>query len=254
MIRTAFAEPRPLLVRARSEPSPLYAPPGPAAYPGNEARAEPFTDGVPLDDAALALPDDLIATLRSWSLSRPPDGFGSRAELRTHAAQGLAAAQRLARHLGPSWAVCHWDERRRTTAWVCWGCPRLHWERDSHGTPPHPVDLVVEGEFRFGPLRSDGFGDFFPDDPAAALDLSDALVAAFHAWAEEIDSTLNLALRDRVEGRYDATWQRLFHEGRALAGRLAHELGPARTVTYKGLANGGLDAITCVVWQGGRET
>ncbi|WP_328385236.1 hypothetical protein OHS81_14790 [Streptomyces sp. NBC_00400] len=56
-----------------------------------------------------------------------------------------------------------------------------------------------------------------------------------------------------MEGKYDDTWQRLFHEGRNLARQLAHELGPTRTVTYKGLANGGLAAMTCVAWRGDRE-
>ncbi|MFJ6786720.1 hypothetical protein [Streptomyces angustmyceticus] len=185
--------------------------------------------------------------------ARPASGFPSRPALRKHVAQGRVAARQLARHLGPSWAVRYRDKRHRTSKWVCWGCERLHWERDSHGTPPHPVDLTVEGEFQYGPLRSDGFDDFFPDGPAAALDLSDGLVAALYGWANEIDTTLNLDLRDRVAGKYDDTWQRLFHEGRNLAGQLAHELGPARTVTYKGLANGGLDAMTYVVWRGDRE-
>ncbi|MFK0265514.1 hypothetical protein ACIQU1_29915 [Streptomyces angustmyceticus] len=241
--------PRYLLVQARSEPSPLYEPYG----RGTHEDIGTFTGNVPLDDPALALPENLAHTLHSWSRSRPRDGFPSRPDLRKHVKQGLVAAQRLAGHLGPPWAVRYWDERHRTSKWVCWGCERLHWERDSHGTPPHPVDLTVEGEFQYGPLRSDGFGDFFPDDPAAALDLSDALVAALYGWADEIDTTLNLELRDRVEGTYDDTWQRLFHEGRNLAGQLAHELGPTRTVTYRGLANGGLAAMTCVTWRGDRE-
>ncbi|MFI9075736.1 hypothetical protein ACIGW8_04375 [Streptomyces sioyaensis] len=147
----------------------------------------------------------------------------------------------------------YWDERRRTAKWVCWGCDRLHWERDSQGTPPHPVDLTVEGEFTSGPLRSDGFGDFFRDEPAAALDLSDDLVADLYAWAKSIDATLNLDLRDREEGTYDDEWQRLFREGREPAKRVAHELGPARRATYKGLAHGGPAALTSVAWHGERE-
>ncbi|GAA2327555.1 hypothetical protein OHT20_15950 [Streptomyces caniferus] len=242
-------DPRYLLVQARSEPSPLYEPYG----GGTHEDLETFTAGVPLDDLALGLPEDLAHALRSWSLSRPPGGFTARPDLRAHVKQGLVAARRLAGHLGPPWAVRYWDERHRTAKWVCWGCERLHWEHDSHGIPPHPVDLIVEGEFRFGPLRSDGFGDFFPDDPAAALDLSDGLVAALYGWADEIDTTLNLEIRDREEGKYDDTWQRLFHEGRDLARRVAHELGPAWTVTYKGLVNGGLAAMTYVEWQGDRE-
>ncbi|MFC4464508.1 hypothetical protein ACFPH6_08005 [Streptomyces xiangluensis] len=129
----------------------------------------------------------------------------------------------------------------------------LCWERESRSTPSHPVDLRVEGEYKFGPLRSEGLGDFFPDDPAAALDLSDGLVADLYAWAGSIDTTLNLDLRDREDGKYDAEWERLFHEGMELARRLAHELGPDRTVTYKGLAHGGLAVLTSITWQGDRQ-
>ncbi|MFK0287869.1 hypothetical protein ACIQVL_46420 [Streptomyces sp. NPDC090499] len=240
-------EPRHLLVHARGKPSPLYEPEDSRAAPDD---AEAFTRDVPLDDDRLALPAELADALRSWTLSRPTEGFASRPGLRRHAAQGLALARRLARHLGPSWAVRYRDEARRSAKWLCWGCDRLHWERDSHGTPPHPLDITVEGEFKYGPLRSDGFGDFFPDDPAAALDLSEGLVADLYTWAKNIDDTLNLYLRDREDGRYDGRWQELFHTGEALAQRLAHELGPSRTVTYKGLANGGLSAITWVGWRG----
>ncbi|MFG2142135.1 hypothetical protein [Streptomyces sp. NPDC048650] len=90
-----------LLVRARSEPSPLYE-----SYEcGTYEDIGTFTGNVPLDDSALGLPDDLTHALRSWSLSRPPNGFTSRPELRKHVEQGLVAAQRLAGNLGPSWAV-----------------------------------------------------------------------------------------------------------------------------------------------------
>ncbi|QOV35460.1 hypothetical protein IM697_36235 [Streptomyces ferrugineus] len=244
-----FEEPRHVLVHARGEPSPLYEPQDAEAHDDLGA----FTRNVPLDGAGLGLPEELVDALRSWSLSRPPEGFVSRPDLRGHANQGLATAQRLARYLGPSWVVRYWDERHRSAKWVCWGCDRLHWERDSHGTPPHPVHLTVEGEYKFGPLRSEGFGDFFPDDPAAALDLSDGLVSSLYAWAEGVDTTLDLDLRDREDGKYDADWERLFREGMELARRVAHELGPARTVTYKGLAHGGLAALTSVTWQGDRQ-
>jgi hypothetical protein len=236
-------EPRHLLVQARGGPSPLHEPPAGGWWDEDTGA---FTVGLALEDAALALPADLLDELRSWSLS-------SGSDRREHVERGLAAAQRLARHLGPSWAVRYWDEGLRTTKWLCWGCDRLHWERDSHGTPPHPVDITVEGEFRYGPLRSEGFGDFFPDDPAAALDLSDGLVAELYTWAESIDTTLNRDLRDRVDGKYDAEWDRLFRAGSALAERVAHELGPARTVTYKGLAHGGLAAITSISRRGDRQ-
>ncbi|MEV6790825.1 hypothetical protein AB0M87_02235 [Streptomyces sp. NPDC051320] len=163
-------------------------------------------------------------------------------------------ARRLAGHLGPSRAVRYWDERHRTAKWVCWSCDRLHWERDTHGIPPPPlVHITVEGEFKFGPLRSDGFGDFAPDDPAAALALSDGLVAGLYTWAEDIDTTVNLHVQDREDGKYGDEWERLFREGRDLAQQLAHELGPVRTVTYKGLANGGLAAMTSITWQGDQE-
>ncbi|MCD9878143.1 hypothetical protein [Streptomyces guryensis] len=177
-----------------------------------------------------------MEALRSWSLSGPP-----------HDERGLPTAQRPARHLGPSWAVRYWDEGRRTVKGLCWGCDRLHWERDGHASPPHPVDITVEGEFKYGPLRSDGFGDFLPDDPAAALDLSDGLVAGLYGWARSIDDTLDLDVRDREEGRYDAEWDRLFRQGSAPAQQLADELGPSRTVTYKGLAHGGPAAVTSVI-------
>ncbi|MFJ9905202.1 hypothetical protein ACIRVK_20280 [Streptomyces sp. NPDC101152] len=235
-----------LLVQARGGPSPLYEPEVSWADPDQDA----FTRDVPLDDDRLALPGELADALRSWGLSRPKDGFTSRPDLRRHVAQGLALSQRLARHLGPSWAVRYWDERHGSTKWVCWGCDRLHWERDSHGTPPHPVDITVEGEFKYGPLRSDGFGDFFPADPAAALDLSEGLVSDLYAWAKGIDDTLNRELRDREEGKYEAEWEQLFRAGSALARRLAQELGPSLTVSYKGLANGGLTALTSISWRG----
>ncbi|MEU7056365.1 hypothetical protein [Streptomyces sp. NPDC046197] len=242
-------EPRHILVRSRSDRSPLYEPCG----DGTDEDIGTYARAVPLDHASPALPEGLADALRSWSRSRPADGFQSRPHLRKHVKQGLEVARALARHLGPSWAVRYWDERHETAKWVCWGCDGLYWERDSHGTPPHPVDITVEGEYAFGPLRADGFGDFFPDDPVAALTLSEGLVSGLRAWAQDIDTTLNLALRDREEGKYDSEWERLFHEGMDLARRLAHELGPGRTVTYKGLANGGPAALTYVAWRGDRQ-
>ncbi|MFD5430064.1 hypothetical protein [Streptomyces sp. NPDC127084] len=242
-------EPQEVLLQARGKASPLYEPENSCSH----AELGSFTRYVGLNDYRLSLPADLAAALRSWSLSRPPESFASRRDLRKHAEQGLATAQVLAAHLGPSWAVRYWDEHQKTDKWVCWGCDRLHWQRDRRETPPHQVHLTLEGEFQYGPLRSDGFGDFFPDDPAAGLHLSDRLVTDLYAWAKSIDSTLNRDVHDRVDGAYDDDWQRLFLEGTKLAERLAHEVGPTRTVTYKGLAHGGLGMLTSITWQGDRQ-
>ncbi|WP_405938911.1 hypothetical protein OG338_21760 [Streptomyces sp. NBC_00726] len=241
-------KPRALLVRARGEASPLYT-----SSEGADADVDSFTRHVPLDDASLLLPADLAEALGFWAASRPPEGSGSRAAVRKHAARGLKVTQGVARHLGPSWAVRYWDEPHGTTKWVCWGCDRLHWERDSHGTPPHPVDISVEGEFKFGPLRSDGFGDFFPDDPAAALALSGALVADLYAWARSIDDGMNAYLQDRDEAGYQDIALRQFREGEDLARRVAHELGDLRKVTYRGMAHGGPATLKSVTWQGDRK-
>ncbi|QNE76843.1 hypothetical protein F0344_21475 [Streptomyces finlayi] len=241
--------PMPVLVQPRGDVSPLHEPEDPGAW----EEPDTYTRNIPLDDVRLDLPADLVDMLRSWTSAHRPEGFASRSDRRAHIKQGLAAARRLAVHLGPSWGVRYWDEDLRTAKWVCWGCDRLHWERDEHGTPPHPLDITVEGEFKFGPLRSDGFGDFFPDDPAAGLSLSDSLVADLYTWARSIDTTLNLEITYREEGKYDDEWPRLFREGAQLAERTAHELGPLRTVTYKGLAHGGLAVLTSVAWRGDRK-
>ncbi|MEU6195072.1 hypothetical protein [Streptomyces sp. NPDC047061] len=244
-----------LLVQARGEPSPLYEPEDPESPAAHDALGAlgAFTRAIALDDDRLALPADLADELRSWSLSRPPGGFASRPALRKHAARGLETARRLAGRLGPAWSVRYRDERHRTATWLCWGCDRLHGEPDEHGTPPHPLDLTVEAEYRYGPLRADGFGDFFPDDPAAGLALSDDLVAGLYTWARAVDTTLDLYLRDRDEAAYEDDWQRLFHEGAELARRVAHESGPARRVTYRGVAHGGLSTLTSITWQGDRS-
>jgi len=245
----ALAEVRHLLVRGRGEPSPLYESYLDHAYEDTDT----YTGCVPLDDPELSLPVDLGDALSAWSLSRPSESSASSPGLGEHVQQGLVMARRLAGHLGPAGAVRYWDERHRTSKLVCWGCDRRHKEGDGHGTPPHPVHIDVDGEYKYGPLRSDGFGDFFPDDPAAALHLSDGLVADLHAWADGINATLNLMIKDRDEAKYDGEWQRLFREGRDLARQVAHELGPVRTVTYKGLAHGGLAMLTSVTWRGDRE-
>ncbi|WP_330266569.1 hypothetical protein [Streptomyces griseorubiginosus] len=242
-------DPRRLIVRAQGDDSPLY-------LPGDGEDLSPLTRSVPLDAPDLALTASLADRLRSWSRARPPAGSASasRQKPRRHAQQGLAAAQALARYLGPGWMVRYWDDAHATEVSVCWGCARPHWSLDDHDTPPYPLHVTVEGEFKWHPLRAEEFGDFAPDDPTAGLDLSDGLVTALKTWAKEIDDTLNRDLRDRVDGKYDAAWQRLFDAGADLARRVAHELGPARTVTYKGLANGGgLAALTSVTWRGDRE-
>jgi hypothetical protein len=95
-------------------------------------------------------------------------------------------------------------------------------------------------------LHAEGFGGFAPDDSAAALHLSDDLVAALYQWKEAIETTL---MNDGGEDE----WQRLFGEGRELSERLAREIGPARRVTYRGIANGGLAAMTSITRQGDRQ-
>lgn len=76
--RTTFEEPKNLLVQARGEPSPLYAPEGPGAYEDLGA----FARNIPLDDDRLVLPTDLAAVLPPWSSTRPPGDFASRSDLR----------------------------------------------------------------------------------------------------------------------------------------------------------------------------
>ncbi|MFJ1606472.1 hypothetical protein ACIOHS_24310 [Streptomyces sp. NPDC088253] len=242
-------EPRHLLVRARGEPSPLYEPEDPRDYEDLGA----FTRNTPLNDDGSALPADLADALRSWSLSRPSDGFPSRRHMRKYVERGLEVARAVARHLDCAWVVRYWDEGQARAKFVCWGCGRLDWALDEHGEPPHPLHIVVEGEFTWYPLRAQGFGDFAPDGPVGSLHLSEELVAGLYAWSKSIDATVNLYLRDREEGKYDDEWQRQFREGRELARRVAHELGPARKVTYRGLANGGQAAMTSVTWQGDQE-
>ncbi|MEU5533782.1 hypothetical protein [Streptomyces sp. NPDC020362] len=221
--------PRHLLIRAHDEPSPLFG----ADTPGLPGPDD-FTTSVAI--GSLGLPDQLAHRLRSWSEARPPGGFTARPALRKHVGQGVEIGREVAAHLGPRWAVRYWDERHRSAKFVCWGCDRLHWTLEAHGhsLPPHPVHITVRGEYKWYPLRADGIGDFAPDDPALALGLSDALVAAFHAWAAAVDEALDTWIRDRDDLRHDAERARLEAEGAQLAARLADELGPDRTVTYLG--------------------
>jgi len=238
--------PRRLFVRAYGDESPLYV-------PGDEEDLSQCASSLPLDAPELGLTDLLVDRLRSWSRARPGEGATSRQNLRRHSKQGLEVARALARYLGPQWAVCFRDDARASDTFVCWGCGGAHQPLDEHDSPPYPLHVIVEGEFMWLPLRADGVGDFAPDDPVVGLDLSDGLVTSLTTWARDINDTLNRDLRDRVDGKYDDAWQQLFDTGTDLARRVAHELGPARRVTYKGLANGGLARLTSVTWQGDRE-
>ncbi|MEV6669773.1 hypothetical protein [Streptomyces sp. NPDC051162] len=224
-------EPRRLLVRARGDRSPLYT-----SDAGSYADPDGFTIGVPVDDPGLGLPGDLAYSLISWSTTRPPEGFTSRPPLRKHVKKGLELAQTLAKHLGPTWVVRYWDERHGSAKFVCWGCQRLHWTLDAHGSPPHPLHIVVEGEYKWGPLRAEGFGDFMPDDPAAALGLSDDLVDDLYKWSADFNANVDLYVQERDEDRDDARRRVLDQQGQELTERVARELAPGRSVRYGGLA------------------
>lgn len=147
----------------------------------------------------------------------------------------LEAAQALAKHLGPSWSVRYQDERHHTTKSVCWGCPRLHWAADAHDTPPPPSHIVVEGEYKWYPLRAEGFDDFAPDDPAAALGLSEALVDDLYAWARAVDAAMETWTKDRDDTALTAAHDRLGEVGQELTEQVAREVGLGRTVTYGGI-------------------
>ncbi|MEU4347896.1 hypothetical protein [Streptomyces sp. NPDC023838] len=223
-------EPRYLMVRARGEVSPLYVAEeeGPAAVSG-------FTRALALGDPVLGLPEQLAHELASWAQARPTAGFDSHSQLRGQTRQGVEIAQRLAKHLGPGWVLRYWDESHQTAKFVCWGCSRLHWALEEHGNTLHPLHITVQGEYRWYPLRAEGFGDFAPDDPAAGLDLSDELVADLYAWSADFDAGMDLYLRDRDEARDDARRVELELRGQRLTARLADEIGSGRTVTYNGL-------------------
>ncbi|WP_075734364.1 hypothetical protein [Streptomyces acidiscabies] len=226
-----------ILVRARGGASPLWG-----VLDFGELK---FDDGyvfsVPLDDDRLGLAGDLVDALRAWG----SEGAGD-------FTAGLVLARRVARQLGDAWVVRCWDDVRREGRRVCWGC-ELFYDEHEEGRPPHPVHLVVEGEFGCSPLRAEGFGDFRADDPLAAMELSEGLTGALRAWAYAIDDALHLWLRDRVDWRYESECERLLQEGFGLAERVAGEVGATRTVTYKGLVNGGLGAMTSVSWRGDRR-
>ncbi|WP_372409670.1 hypothetical protein [Streptomyces luteireticuli] len=224
------ADPRHLLVRALGEQSPLYVP---------ETEIHPdvpdFTCNVRGDDPALGVPEDLVRSLASWAMSRPAAGFASRPELRKHVKEGREKAQLLAAHLGPAWVVRYWDEQHESAKFVCWGCRRLHWTLGAHGDPPHPLHVIVQGEYRWYPLRAEGFEDFAPDDPAAALGLSDSLVDDLYKWSADVDANMDLYLQEREEDEREARKEELERRGEALAARVVQEVGPGRTVTYRGV-------------------
>jgi hypothetical protein len=223
--------PRQLLVSAQGDDSPLYL----ADEEGADDLSR-FTCSVSLDDPQLGLTDSLANRLTSWSRARPGGGSPSRQTLRSYAKQGLEVAQALARYLGPQWVVRYRDDAYTTDKFVCWGCGRLHWSLGEHDTPPYPLRITVEGEYKWHPLRAEGFGDFAPDDPAAGLDLSDELVADLYRWAADFNAGMEQYLNDRDDAKDDARRSELDRRGRNLAGRVASEAGPARTVTYGGLA------------------
>ncbi|MER7568414.1 hypothetical protein ACGFWE_15505 [Streptomyces sp. NPDC048523] len=194
-----------VLVRAQGDDSPLYL----ADEEGADALSR-FTRSVALDDPGLGLTESLADRLTSWSRARPGGGSATRQTVRRHAKQGLEAAQALARYLGPQWVVRYWDDAYGTDKLVCWGCRRLHWSLEEHDTPPYPLRITVEAEYKWYPLRAEGCGDF----------------------AAGMEQYLN----DRDDAKDDARRGELDRWGRDLAERVAREAGPARTVTYGGLA------------------
>ncbi|WP_344019344.1 hypothetical protein [Streptomyces luteireticuli] len=141
----------------------------------------------------------------------------------------------LAVHLGPAWVVRYWDEQHESAKFVCWGCRRLHWTLSAHGDPPHPLHIIVQGEYRLYPLRSEGFECFAPDDPTAALGLSHSLVDDLYKWSADVDAHINLYLQEREEDKRKAREEELERRGEALAARIVQEAGPGRTVTYRGV-------------------
>ncbi|WP_269858232.1 hypothetical protein [Streptomyces sp. RPT161] len=223
--------PRHILVRANGGASPLHMPSGAWSDPAVES----FTAHVGLDDSELQLPTELADQLRKWSQARPEGGFTKGPELRNHVKAGRNAARALARHLGAEWVVRYFDDSHGTAKFVCWGCDRLHWSRYADDEPPHPLHVAVQAEYRWGPLRAEGFGDFLPDDPAAGLRLTDELVEGLYAWSRDVDALLDRQLATReVE---PAAWEALSVHGLRLAGRLAGEIEPGRTVSYEGIVH-----------------
>ncbi|PBC86868.1 hypothetical protein BX261_6979 [Streptomyces sp. 2321.6] len=96
--------------------------------------------------------------------------------------------------------------------------------------------MTMMAEYHWGPFRAEGFGDFMPDDPAAALDLPDDLVDDLYTWAGDHDAGINRYVEERDEDRHHARCVELERIGEELAQRVARALKPGRTVTYAGLA------------------
>ncbi|WP_030674474.1 hypothetical protein, partial [Streptomyces rimosus] len=224
--------PRQLLVRARGDDSPLYT-----STAGFHADTpEDFTIGLSTGDPALRLPEGVMHRLTSWNAELPPEGFTVKASLRKHVRIGRGLAQSVAQHLGPPWAVRYWDAQHGTAKFVCWGCSRLSWTQDLHGNPPHPLHMTIMAEYKWGPFRAEGFGDFMPDDPAAGLALPGDLVDDLYTWANDFDTEMNKYLAERDEDAYNARRSELESRGEELTRRVACVLRPGRTVTYASLA------------------
>ncbi|MEV6719391.1 hypothetical protein AB0M94_00575 [Streptomyces xanthochromogenes] len=228
---TITSEPGHLLVRATGQSSPLYILDG-----ANAAGFDGPTRNTALDDPELALSARLVQELAEWSRVWAAQGTASPKELRARQKRGLELARSVAVHLGSLWVVRYWDEGHSTTKFVCWQCPRLHWSAYAHTSPPVPLCLTVEGEYGWLPLRAEGVEDFAPDDPAFGLDLSDELVADLYQWSDDIDANMELYLQERDEDSDSARRGELEQRGERLTERLAYELGPEKTATYRGLA------------------
>ncbi|OKI01932.1 hypothetical protein A6A06_12445 [Streptomyces sp. CB02923] len=224
--------PRHLLVQARGDGCPLFT--STAGF--HSVAPDDFTIGLSVGDPALGLPEGLAHGLVSWNAAPPPEGPDAKAALRKHVKTGLGLAQSVARHLGPEWVVRYWDARHGSAKFVCWGCSRLHWTLESHGTPPHPLHMTIMAEYHWAPFRAEGFGDFLPDAPVAALDLPGDLVDDLYTWALDFDAAMNRYVAERDEERNDAERLALERRGEELTHRVACVLKPGRTVTYAGVA------------------
>ncbi|MEU6440200.1 hypothetical protein [Streptomyces sp. NPDC047046] len=190
--------------------------------------------------ASLPLTEGLLRELSEWR--SPPCGRSGTAaggiqegEASGRRRIGIHIAQRVARELGPMWVVQVWDARHQTMKAVCWQCPRLHWMLYEHSTPPAPKKFRMVGEFKYGPLRSDDFGDFFPDDPAAFLSLSMSTEDALYAWARDVDDNMELWLQDRDDGAFETRVENLDNRGLEIADRITAQIPSTREFTFVGV-------------------